>query len=589
MVDTILTPDAFNETPIIQEEQNSFLIDNYFSELETDDQKKIARDNLGVYGTSDLHTKGYIDEAIGSISRQVQSHLIEEDPHGILTQVYKKLANYANKNTSNTFETLPKSKGTPLDPTDLTTKQYVDQSLTLHTTNDRDPHKTMDLVEDRLKLQQSQLKNQILRAVYTKEDIDDIVKTFVKKDGSVMFEGNQSSKLTPRLPNHLTNKEYVDNIIKQHCIDIDPHGFLTILNQRLANYYKTTETYSKAETYSRAQIDKVINTLVVDTTNQAVKAHIREFDPHNVIDYISKKGYIKNDGSVPFTKIQKGQRGIEYDDLIILEQLNEVKRDLEQKIEDLEKPIWVTSGPVQTTVGYLEDNSHVPAVMNFQEIMDAIFYGNVIDVKVPEIASIGTSIPVTMTIRGNALINKASLYQGDILIGEYKREHFLDWYYTVDSKPILKNTVFTFIVEYINGQTVTASSICNVSYGIFVGAVPKMCMPRDLIYNVMLQIVEQGQGAMLSYGENVKVIKHKFNFESPYDPKKLVLAIPSSYNQLDYMHTASQHFGINAFQVEEVLVRVPNLEEAVSYTYYVYNQPLIAFDSEVTFKLSKHE
>jgi hypothetical protein len=36
MVDTILTPDAFDETPITQEEQNSFLIDNYLSELETD-------------------------------------------------------------------------------------------------------------------------------------------------------------------------------------------------------------------------------------------------------------------------------------------------------------------------------------------------------------------------------------------------------------------------------------------------------------------------------------------------------------------------------------------------------------------------
>jgi hypothetical protein len=36
MVDTILTPDAFNETPIIPEGQNSFLIDNYFSELEND-------------------------------------------------------------------------------------------------------------------------------------------------------------------------------------------------------------------------------------------------------------------------------------------------------------------------------------------------------------------------------------------------------------------------------------------------------------------------------------------------------------------------------------------------------------------------
>jgi len=42
--------------------------------------------------------------------------------------------------------------------------------------------------------------------------------------------------------------------------------------------------------------------------------------------------------------------------------------------------------------------------------MDAIFYGNIVDVNVQETASIGTSVPVIMTIRGNALIKNAKLY-----------------------------------------------------------------------------------------------------------------------------------------------------------------------------------
>ena len=64
MVETILTPTPC-ETPIVMEEQNSFLIDNYFSELENDSQKGIARENLGVYGKTDLYTQVEVDNNIG--------------------------------------------------------------------------------------------------------------------------------------------------------------------------------------------------------------------------------------------------------------------------------------------------------------------------------------------------------------------------------------------------------------------------------------------------------------------------------------------------------------------------------------------
>lgn len=225
--------------------------------------------------------------------------------------------------------------------------------------------------------------------------------------------------------------------------------------------------------------------------------------------------------------------------------------------------------------------------MTFQEAMDAIFYGNIVDVNVQETASIGTSVPVTMTIRGNALITNAKLYQDDILIGEFEREHFLEWSHTVQSNPILKNTKFTFIVEYINGQQSTAECVCKVSYGIFVGAVPKACLPGDLRYSAMLEIAEQGLGEMFGYDEDVTEIKHKLNWSG--DLRKITLAIPSEYNQLDFMYTASQHFGTDAFYIEEIPVSVPEIDEPILYTYYMYEQPLIAFNSEINFKLSNHE
>ena len=582
MVDTILTPDAFNETPTIKEEQNSFLIDNYLSELETDSQKGIARENLGVYGKTDLYTQVEVDNVVNkTIGDAVRSLLAADDPHQILPKVTNLLKDYLRIDGTTPF-IAPQSGIDPLKDSDLTTKRYVNSLLDNHITS-TDPHNTMDLVKEELK--QYVLKNNVYgkNDVYTKEQTNKIIKPFVKTEGTTPFLAPHSG-VTPITDQHLATKRYVDNVIFKHDVNADPHGFLTILNQRLANYYKSSETYSKAETYSRAQIDQVINTLVTDAAYQAIREHTRQFDPHNILKEVYKEHYVKRDGSIPFTGIQKGVEGIEDNDLITLSQLNRVKSEIEKEIIH---PVWTSSGPVQTTVGYLEDNNSVPEVMSFQEVMDAIFYGNVIDVKVQETASIGSTIPVTMTIRGNALITKASLYQGDVLIGEYEREHFLDWHYTVDSNPILKNTVFTFIVEYINGQTVTASSICKVSYGIFVGAVPKNCLPGDLRYSTMLDIVKQELGDMLGFDEDVKEIKYKFNFSGDF--KKLTLAIPSSYNQLDFMYTASQHFGTDAFYTEEIPVSVPGLEEPILYTYYMYSQPLIAFNSEVTFKLSKHE
>lgn len=582
MVDTILTPDAFNETPTIKEEQNSFLIDNYLSELETDSQKGIARENLGVYGKTDLYTQVEVDNVVNkTVGDAIKSLLTADDPHQILPKVTNLLKDYLKVDGTTPF-TAPQVGVAPLMGNHLTTKTFVMDLLQNHI-NRTDPHNVMSLVSEELK--QYALKNQVpaKNDVYTKDQVNKTIKSLVKADGTTPFLAPQSG-VTPITDQHLATKRYVDNVIFKHDVNADPHGFLTILNQRLANYYKTTETYSKAETYSRAQIDKVINTLVVDAAYQAVREHTRQFDPHNILKEVYKEHYVKRDGSIPFTGIQKGVEGIEANDLITLSQLEKVKQELEGKMEH---PIWVTSGPVQTTVGYVEDNSSVPSVMTFQEAMDAIFYGNIVDVTTPNTASIGTSVPVTMTIRGNALIKGAKLYQDEVLIGEFEREHFLEWSYEYFSNPILKNTTFTFVVEYINGQFSTAECICKVSYGIFVGAVPKACLPGDLRYNAMLDLVNQELGEMFAYNEDVTEIKYKFNWYG--DLKKITLAIPSSYNQLDFIYTASQHFGTDAFYIEEVPVSVPGIDEPILYTYYMYEQPLVAFDSEVTFKLSRHE
>ena len=586
MVDSILTPDSSTcEEPQALAEVQHFAVENYLSELETENQKGIARENLGVYGQQDVYTQVEVDnnisKAVGDALRFV---LAADDPHQILPKVTNLLKDYVRRDGTIPF-TAPQKGVTPVLDDHLATKGYVLSTQDSHLKK-TDPHNVMGLVNETLK-QYALAKNVYNKSeVYSKEAVDKLVKPYIKSDGTTPFTAPQSG-VTPVIDQHLATKRYVDNVLFKHNVESDPHSFLSILNQRLANYYKTTETYSKAETYSRAQIDQVVGNLVTDAAVQVIREHVNQYDPHGILPEVYSQHYVKRDGSVPFISIQKGIAGIESDDLATVGQINIVKEELQEKLEKVQ-PVWLTSGPVLTTVGYVEDNTSLPRELTLQEIMDAIFYGKTIEVVAPEIAVVGSSVEVSMHIRGNATISSAELYQNDKLIGTFERGDFLDWVKTVESEPILVNTTFSFKVTYDNGVVQTATCVTKVAYGIFVGAVSIGCMPGDLSYSAMLELSEMGTNAMYSYGENVEIIKHKFDFESPRDPKKLVLAIPSSYNQLDYMHTASQHFGTGAFMIEEVPVIVPGVPNPVYFTYYMYKEPLVAFGSEVTFKLSKH-
>ena len=578
MVDSILTP---NETtqPIQTTEEIYLLIDNYLSELDTEAKKSMARENLGVYGKQDLYTQVEVENNIQKyVNNSLRMHLSEQDPHQILPKVYNLLSTTVKADGTTPF-TSPQSGVAPFKDEHLTTKRFVEELLNTHLRKN-DPHNIMSLVNETLR--QYSLKTNVYTKsdVYTKAQIDKLNKNFIKNDGSVPFSAPQKG-VAPTLDQHLTTKKYVDNAIFKHEVNVDPHGFLTILNQRLGNYYKTSETYSKAETYSRAQIDKVINTLVVDATKQSLREHINTFDPHNILKEVYKEHYIKRDGSVPFTEIQKGVAGIENNDLATVGQIQQVEQQLSDKIEQFQ-PTWVTSGPIQTTVGFMEDESDVPPMMSFQEVMDAIFYGKLIEVNSPKIAASGMKVPVTLSIKGNSYFEKAELYQDGELLNTYTTDDFLNYSITIESNPVLSNTTFDFIVYMPNGAQITASSVTEVSHGIFVGAVPKLCKPGDITREVMLGMIDADPINHAMYYQ--EPITHKFNFVCKNEPYKLMIAIPGGDKQLDYMTTSSQHFNIDAFEV--TMVPLISNGETVYYNFYVYKENLVTLNSEVTFKLS---
>ena len=108
-----------------------------------------------------------------------------------------------------------------------------------------DPHNIIPLVEEILKVYVT--TDQIYRKVelYTREQVDDLIKNFVRRDGTTAFLKPQLG-VTPVADGHLSTKKYVDDVMFKHLVDADPHGFVTLLNQRLNNYFRKTETDRKS-------------------------------------------------------------------------------------------------------------------------------------------------------------------------------------------------------------------------------------------------------------------------------------------------------------------------------------------------------
>lgn len=594
MVDEILipgTPGASNSDSVTVEESLNYLIkDNYLSEFETELDKEIARQNLGVHNKEDVYTKTEVDSTIKKeTSDQMKFHLAEDDPHKIMVKIDHLLQNLIKIDGTTPF-TAPQTGVNPIFDYHLTTKKFVTDLLNAHVLKE-DPHNTMTLVRNELQAYVEKNQVYLKRELYTKTEVDKLLKPYVINDGSTPFNRPQVG-VTPILDNHLATKKYVDKTLYDHLVEADPHQFITILNQRLAKFYSKNETYSKAETYSRSQIDSLVYKLVLDAAKSALEEHINQSDPHNILSSIQNNHYITRDGSVGFTAVQKGVEGVADNDLIVLSQLNKLKDSLESQIND-SQPIWKTSGPAQVTVGFIESEAPMPIEMSFQETMDAIFYGKVVEVTSLPITAIGSTPEVNMFVRGTGLVSQAYLYQNDELIGTFNRYDFESGQCKVNAKPILEDTEFRFQVEFYNGPSLSATWKTKVSYGVFVGLLPKWVFGSVVTYDYLMSLVDEDPYNNImsgDYSEYTSTIKHKFSFTSPDNLKHIILAMPKDYPSLEEMVTPSQHFGVEAFDViDEIPFKIPGIDKDVIFKIYIYREALAAFNSEITFKLTEHE
>lgn len=587
--DTILTPGGDHWEPTTEQESTQYLIrDNFLSEYETEGEKAVVRENLDVYAKESVYNRQESDIKLDeSIKKAFEKYLNEEDPHGILPIVRQMIEDFVKEDGSTPF-TAPQGGVDPVQDFHLATKRFVTKILRDHI-NDDDPHRILPQVEDMLEQYVKQADVYFKSQLYTKNEIDSQSGKYIKKDGSTPFTKAQVGA-DPQIDSHLATKRYVDKVIYSHLVDVDPHGFVALLNKRLALYAKANNVYDKSQTYSRVQLDSIIRGLVNDAAREAIIDHLNEFDPHNILAEVRKERYVKQDGTIPFRAPQKGVDAIDPQDLVTYQQLHSLEANLDNKIATKECQ-WITSGPSEVEVGNVAMNQEFPITMSMQEILDAIFYGQGISLIVPSYNNIATRCPVTICIHGSlGMVEYAELFQDGKLIFSFTKEDFEETRcITVDSEIMYADTEFTFKVTYINGAVHEETKIVKCSIPIFIGLLPKWKFGNTVTFQYLqeLAIEDTINNKFYNVGDDVQEILHKYDFQDK-NLKHLFAVVPISYPDLEQMRIPSQQFGVEAFDIIDMIpLQIPTVPKDIIYKIYIYRQALSSANQETIFKFKK--
>lgn len=557
--------------------------DNYLSEFQSEGDKAVVRDNLNIPSRDEVYDKNDVDIKVAQLIREaIQGYLNMEDPHGILPEVEAMIENMVKTDGSTPF-VAPQAGVDPLSDNHLTTKRFVSRLIRDHINAD-DPHQILPEVEELLrqyvKLSQVYPKSQ----VYTKNEVDQKDGQFIKKDGTTPFTLPQIG-VDPTIDSHLATKRYADKILYNHLVDVDPHGFITTLNNRLASYAKKKDVYDKTQTYSRTQIDSIIISMV----NQAIDSAIQEYvdDIYAKIEQIRKQRYVKPDGSVSFTSPQKGVDAVEDDDLVTLHQVEE---KIGEQLGELEQPVWITSGPVEAQVGMVKEGDTLASSVTFQEAMDAIFYGKRVKLTVPELSNIGESFPITLCIQGSlATVDYAEIWQDGNYLATITKENLEEsGCVTIDGLPIDSNSEVKAKVFYTNGSIHEVIETVSVALPVFIGIIPRWKFGNTVTYNQLLELSLENPKNNKFYdkGIHLQSIEHSYNFDEDRE-QKIIVALPVTYNNLAEMSNSAQVVTSAAFEViDQIPFQIPGSTSDVIYKIYIYKQDLYSLNTTMKFKFA---
>lgn len=568
--DAILIPGDDNICDIPQEvePQEYLTVGGSLKEIADKGTQGIARGNLQVYSKSEVQEllqllRDYVVTNNGDIVSTIDS----------INQTLENIRSTQNecvkKDGSVEFEAVQLGI-TPTDkiPNALTTVAYVLKKLASYSTISS----FEQTLEDKLAIldQYALISNVYKKSdTYCKKQIEKLLESYVKTDGSQRLiqpiEGAY-----PKLRSHLSTKGYADDVIKQHKNELDPHNFQTILNQKLSNYYKKSETYTKAQTYSRLQIDQIIDELVSEACKGLIQEHL------NTTQHLTSQD------------VQRIIKIYSSANLVTKEDLEDVLVETEDKIEKV-SPIWKTSGPVLSTVGFVEDNSELPQEMTLQEILDSIFYGSKISIHVQDNVQIGNTVDVTVCLHGGMKTDSIILYQDDVVLREFDETEFNSGCVTVTSNPIVSDTIFKFKVSYANGLEQEEIAAVRASAPIFVGILPQWKAGNTINMEYLEELVsDDSDNNKFIFEYSIGDISHSYNFKD-LNLKKPFIAVPYNYPNLKEMATVSQRFGLEAFTYVDIPLEFTTVQKDISYRVYIYKQPLASMNQDVTFKFTSKE
>ena len=587
MAETILTPGQGNgsqqeQTPVVN--PNYLTKDNMLSEFQTESEKSVARYNLGVPSAEDVYTKEEVEPVIiDRIKKKIAESLDSSD---FITRVAVEalLESFVRLDGSTPFKT-PQAGVEPKASHDLTTKQYVD-SLIQTCLKQVDKNKILEQVENLLKDYVKENDVYTKDDVYTKGEIDDKNTQFMKSDGTTPFTRPVSGR-TPNISSHLTTKKYVDDLLETHKQDIDPHGFITKLTNKLKRYALSDQVYNKEQTYSRGQIDYIIDKLVAASVEEALGMHLTAEDPHGIIDKVKEIGYVLPNGTTPFRAPQKGVDAVNPQDLVTLHQVEE---KIGEQLGELEQPVWITSGPVEAQVGMVKEGDTLASSVTFQEAMDAIFYGKRVKLTVPELSNIGASFPITLCIQGSlATVDYAEIWQDGKYLDTITKENLEEsGCVTIDGLPIDSNSEVTAKVFYTNGSIHEVIETVSVALPVFIGIIPRWKFGNTVTYNQLLELSLENPKNNKFYdkGIHLQSIEHSYNFDEDRE-QKIIVALPVTYNNLAEMSNSAQVVTSAAFEViDQIPFQIPGSTSDVIYKIYIYKQDLYSLNTTMKFKFA---
>ena len=570
MNETILIPGQYpvEEDTVILPDTQYLLKDQYLSEFSTDAEKAAVRQNLEVPSVKDSYTKNEVEDVIiNKIAEKITEY---SNSLRYLTkeQILEILADYIKNDGSTPFKN-PQKGISPQENQDLVTKYYVDKLIQdcLHYEDKENIIREVNTTLNNYTLKNSTyLKNDL----YTKREVDSLDKQNVKRDGSIPFTAPQVG-IYPQKSNHLTTKSYVDDQIRIHKNANDPHGYLADLEQRLKKYSLKEDVLPSYETYTRTQVQNLIDRVVSEFVKKTLEEHLDEIDPHEIIPKVKSLGYVKNNGETPFTKPQKGVAAKKDNELATLGQVKNYAA------------VWKTSGPVETTVGFVEDNSLLNEEVTIQEIFDAIFYGKSLSISIPEFAMIGETVKLEACLRGDvAQLDYAQILQNDVVIATLYRDSFIESEKAIlDSNIITEDTEFIFRVFYVNGIQNEASASTKISYPIFVGIVPKWKHGNTVSYNYLKDLNVSDPINNKFYSDNLHKIEHQYDFRGS-ELKQIFIAVPDTFPRLNSIKTPSQSFSADAFGEMLIPFQIPNAKKDVLYRVYLYKESLIQLNIPIT-------